>query len=151
MRGCECSESHGPCMEVRLAERLPDELTSLHEPQTSHLDLLSAFLPSETNLRGLRGSTCQKISLARIWRSEPHSLGTSLREVQTGRAFSVRPSVSLARLPRIICCHCMALVPTRSFQRLCRLPGTCDANNNPKYGDGIEWKLKQDADFLRDA
>jgi S-adenosylmethionine:tRNA ribosyltransferase-isomerase len=25
MRGCECSESHGPCMEVRLAERLPDD------------------------------------------------------------------------------------------------------------------------------
>jgi 3-oxoacyl-[acyl-carrier protein] reductase len=22
---------------------------------------------------------------------------------------------------------------------------------NPKYGDGIEWKLKQDVDFLRDA
>jgi len=21
----------------------------------------------------------------------------------------------------------------------------------PKYGDGIEWKLKQDVDFLRDA
>ena len=34
-------------MEVRLAERLPDELTGLHEPQASHLDLLSAFLPSE--------------------------------------------------------------------------------------------------------
>jgi S-adenosylmethionine:tRNA ribosyltransferase-isomerase len=25
MRGCECSERHGPCMEVRLAERLPDD------------------------------------------------------------------------------------------------------------------------------
>jgi S-adenosylmethionine:tRNA ribosyltransferase-isomerase len=25
MRGCECSESHGPCMEVRLAERLQDD------------------------------------------------------------------------------------------------------------------------------
>jgi S-adenosylmethionine:tRNA ribosyltransferase-isomerase len=25
MRGCECSETHGPCMEVRLAERLPDD------------------------------------------------------------------------------------------------------------------------------
>jgi S-adenosylmethionine:tRNA ribosyltransferase-isomerase len=25
MRGCECSQSHGPCMEVRLAERLPDD------------------------------------------------------------------------------------------------------------------------------
>jgi S-adenosylmethionine:tRNA ribosyltransferase-isomerase len=25
MRGCECSESHGPCMEVRLAEHLPDD------------------------------------------------------------------------------------------------------------------------------
>src|SRR6059036_454902 len=24
LRGCECSASHGPCMEVRLAERLPD-------------------------------------------------------------------------------------------------------------------------------
>src|SRR6266550_3722691 len=24
MRGCECSAAHGPCMEVRLAERLPD-------------------------------------------------------------------------------------------------------------------------------
>jgi S-adenosylmethionine:tRNA-ribosyltransferase-isomerase (queuine synthetase) len=47
MRGCECSESHGPCMEVRLAERLPDELTGLHKPQASRLDLLSAFLPSE--------------------------------------------------------------------------------------------------------
>jgi hypothetical protein len=23
--------------------------------------------------------------------------------------------------------------------------------SNPKYGDGIEWKLKQDVDFLRDA
>jgi hypothetical protein len=22
---------------------------------------------------------------------------------------------------------------------------------NPKYGDGIKWKLKQDVDFLRDA
>jgi S-adenosylmethionine:tRNA ribosyltransferase-isomerase len=25
MRGCECSQSHGPCMEVRLAEHLPDD------------------------------------------------------------------------------------------------------------------------------
>jgi len=25
LRGCECSAVHGPCMEVRLAERLPDE------------------------------------------------------------------------------------------------------------------------------
>jgi S-adenosylmethionine:tRNA ribosyltransferase-isomerase len=25
MRGCECSAIHGPCMEVRLAERLPDD------------------------------------------------------------------------------------------------------------------------------
>ena len=25
MRGCECSETHGPCVEVRLAERLPDD------------------------------------------------------------------------------------------------------------------------------
>src|SRR6266498_4201720 len=24
LRGCECSAAHGPCMEVRLAERLPD-------------------------------------------------------------------------------------------------------------------------------
>src|SRR5436189_2722358 len=24
LRGCECSATHGPCMEVRLAERLPD-------------------------------------------------------------------------------------------------------------------------------
>ncbi len=26
LRGCECSATHGPCMEVRLAERLPDGL-----------------------------------------------------------------------------------------------------------------------------
>ena len=26
-----------------------------------------------------------------------------------------------------------------------------DGLNKPKYGDGIEWKLKQDTDFLRDA
>ena len=25
MRGCDCSAAHGPCMEVRLAERLPDD------------------------------------------------------------------------------------------------------------------------------
>src|SRR5438128_3435578 len=25
LRGCECSAAHGPCMEVRLAERLPDD------------------------------------------------------------------------------------------------------------------------------
>ena len=25
LRGCECSATHGPCMEVRLAERLPDD------------------------------------------------------------------------------------------------------------------------------
>ena len=25
MRGCDCSRKHGPCMEVRLAERLPDD------------------------------------------------------------------------------------------------------------------------------
>jgi S-adenosylmethionine:tRNA ribosyltransferase-isomerase len=25
LRGCECGATHGPCMEVRLAERLPDE------------------------------------------------------------------------------------------------------------------------------
>jgi S-adenosylmethionine:tRNA ribosyltransferase-isomerase len=25
LRGCECSVAHGPCMEVRLAERLPDD------------------------------------------------------------------------------------------------------------------------------
>src|SRR5438874_2979674 len=25
MRGCECSAAHGPCMEVRLAEHLPDD------------------------------------------------------------------------------------------------------------------------------
>jgi hypothetical protein len=24
-------------------------------------------------------------------------------------------------------------------------------SSKPKYGDGIEWKLKQDVDFLRDA
>src|SRR6266516_86437 len=24
LQGCECSATHGPCMEVRLAERLPD-------------------------------------------------------------------------------------------------------------------------------
>lgn len=26
MHGCDCSRKHGPCMEVRLAERLPDDL-----------------------------------------------------------------------------------------------------------------------------
>src|SRR6266571_4922852 len=25
LRGCECGATHGPCMEVRLAERLPDD------------------------------------------------------------------------------------------------------------------------------
>src|SRR5438128_6111808 len=25
LRGCDCSAAHGPCMEVRLAERLPDD------------------------------------------------------------------------------------------------------------------------------
>src|SRR5438552_6465415 len=25
MRGCDCSAAHGPCMEVRLAEHLPDD------------------------------------------------------------------------------------------------------------------------------
>ncbi|PYL57821.1 MAG: S-adenosylmethionine:tRNA ribosyltransferase-isomerase, partial [Verrucomicrobia bacterium] len=25
LRGCDCSAVHGPCMEVRLAERLPDD------------------------------------------------------------------------------------------------------------------------------
>src|SRR5947208_12795148 len=25
LRGCECSATHGPCMEVRLAEHLPDD------------------------------------------------------------------------------------------------------------------------------
>src|SRR4030095_5800184 len=25
LRGCECGATHGPCMEVRLADRLPDE------------------------------------------------------------------------------------------------------------------------------
>src|SRR5262245_45860192 len=91
MRGCECSESHGPC-----AERLPEELTGLHEPQASHLNLLSAFLPSEQICAAYEEALARKISLARIRRSEPHSLGTSPREVQTGRACSVRPSVSLA-------------------------------------------------------
>ena len=30
-------------------------------------------------------------------------------------------------------------------------PEALGAVTKPKYGDGIEWKLKQDVDFLRDA
>jgi len=31
------------------------------------------------------------------------------------------------------------------------IPALAEALTKPKYGDGIEWKLKQDVDFLRDA
>ena len=50
-------------------------LTGLHEPTASHLDLLTAFLPAEQ----IRFSTYEeavqrRVSLARVWRSQPHRL-----------------------------------------------------------------------------
>jgi len=34
---------------------------------------------------------------------------------------------------------------------ICRTAAASVKATKPKYGDGIEWKLKQDVDFLRDA
>ena len=40
---------------------------------------------------------------------------------------------------------------TQSARFLSRSRAIGRFSTQPKYGDGIEWKLEQDADFLRDA
>src|ERR1700726_539828 len=84
MRGCECSESHGPCMEVRLAERLPDD-SWLALLLCEQGDPFGCGLRPEMQIRFSEGLSATVIDrdarIPRLWRMRFTKSGTELLDL----------------------------------------------------------------------
>jgi len=81
LRGCDCSAAHGPCMEVRLAERLPDD-SWLALLLCEQGDPFGCGLRPEMQIQfseGLSATVLQRdVRIPRLWKLRFSTSGTQL-------------------------------------------------------------------------